>query len=303
MTRFIHDQFAKDYLESLLSPYGEVLAPRRVVSEVREIDVWFAPTQKVEEIFSLGLLGRMAATSSIFEPFRNPATEDEICFCLLKLLLVRGQWQREVNRQNTASAHRANPKLWVLTPTASRTVLSRLGASTKPSWPPGVYFMAASLRTAIVAIHQLPATPDTLWLRLLGRGRVQKRAIDSLELLPANDPIRSNTLKLLYNLQKNLAFKQGVDEEDRELIMRLAPLYEQDREQAFREGERQGLQQGLQQERRLSIENLLRSRFGSFDEKLAAIVEPLLALSPEEFVPLLLQLSKEELLERFAQAS
>jgi hypothetical protein len=245
----------------------------------------------------------MAETTSIFEPFRNPATEDEICYCLLKLLAVRGQWQRKVNRNKSLPVGNDNPKLWVLTPTASTTVLSGLGASAKNSWPEGVYFMAASLRTALVVLHQLPTTPDTLWLRLLGRGRVQKRAIDALESLPANDPIRSNTLKLLYNLQKNLAFKQGVDEEDRELIMRLAPLYEQDREQAFREGEQRGLQQGLQQERRLLIENLLRSRFGSLDEKLAAIVAPLLALNPEEFVPLLLQLSLEELLERFGQAS
>lgn len=43
MTRFIHDQFAKDYLEQLLSPYGEVQAPRRVSGEMRQIDVWFAP--------------------------------------------------------------------------------------------------------------------------------------------------------------------------------------------------------------------------------------------------------------------
>ncbi|NES20553.1 MAG: hypothetical protein F6K41_16880 [Symploca sp. SIO3E6] len=42
LTRFIHDQFAKDYLEELLTPYGEVKAPRRVSGEVREIDVWFA---------------------------------------------------------------------------------------------------------------------------------------------------------------------------------------------------------------------------------------------------------------------
>jgi len=27
MTRFIHDQFAKDYLEEFLKPYGEVKAP------------------------------------------------------------------------------------------------------------------------------------------------------------------------------------------------------------------------------------------------------------------------------------
>ncbi len=41
MTRFAHDQFAKEYLEELLAPFGEVKAPRRVAGEVREIDVWF----------------------------------------------------------------------------------------------------------------------------------------------------------------------------------------------------------------------------------------------------------------------
>ncbi len=43
MTRFIHDQFAKDYLEELLSSLGEVKSARVVRGEVREIDVWFSP--------------------------------------------------------------------------------------------------------------------------------------------------------------------------------------------------------------------------------------------------------------------
>lgn len=75
--------------------------------------------------------------------------------------------------------------------------------------------------------------------------------------------------------------------------MRLLPLYEQDREQA--------IQQGIQQGERLVVENLLRSRFGSLDEELSAIIEQILTLSPEEFTPLLLQLSREELLARFRQ--
>lgn len=55
MTRFIHDQFAKDYLEELLSPYGEVQAPRRVAGEVRQIDVWFAPALPLtSDIVALG---------------------------------------------------------------------------------------------------------------------------------------------------------------------------------------------------------------------------------------------------------
>lgn len=37
MTRFINDQFAKDYLEQLLTPDGEVQAARRVAGEVDKL--------------------------------------------------------------------------------------------------------------------------------------------------------------------------------------------------------------------------------------------------------------------------
>ncbi|WP_373525957.1 hypothetical protein [Nostoc sp.] len=47
------------------------------------------------------------------------------------------------------------------------------------------------------------------------------------------------------------------------------------------------------------VENLLKVRFGEIDNELQAIIEPLLKLSPEEFTPLLLQLSREELINRF----
>ncbi len=70
MTRFIHDQFAKDYLEELLKPYGEVKASSRVAGEVREIDVLFSPIQEANNLEMLGLLGIFAATPAIFEPLR-----------------------------------------------------------------------------------------------------------------------------------------------------------------------------------------------------------------------------------------
>jgi len=171
VTRFIHDQFAKDYLEELLTPYGEVKAPRRVSGEMREIDVWFAPdSERANNLHTLGFLGRIAQTPILIEPFRNAASPNEICDCLLKLLEVRGELRREANRNQLKLSPAEIPKLWILTPTASATLL----------------------------------------------------------------------------------------------------------------------------------EDFLRQvRFGSVDEELAAIVEPLLALSPEEFTPMLLQLSREELLARF----
>lgn len=304
MTRFIHDQFAKDYLEKLLTPYGVVQAPRRVAGEVREIDVWFAPnSQQNSPPEDLGLLGRLATTISIFEPYRNAASDEEIGDCLLKILEVRGELRREANRNNTRLQESDLPKLWIITPTASNNLLSQFGAIPNQEWVTGMYFLPSYFRSGIIAVHQLPLTTDTLWLRILGKGNVQKQAIDDLEKLPVNNPYRAAALELLYNLQRNLQANQVQvqDEEDRELIMRLAPLYQQDREQAMQEGMQQGMQQGMQEGERLVVENLLRVRFGSLDAELSSVIDRLLSLPPEEFTPLLLQLSREELLARFAQ--
>jgi hypothetical protein len=44
MTKFPHDQFAKEYFQELLSPLGKVDTGQNVNAEVREIDVLFQPT-------------------------------------------------------------------------------------------------------------------------------------------------------------------------------------------------------------------------------------------------------------------
>ena len=77
--------------------------------------------------------------------------------------------------------------------------------------------------------------------------------------------------------------------------MRLSPLYEQRLEEATQ----QEMQAGMQAERRATIENLLLVRFGSVDDALAAIIPQLLELPPEAFTPLLLNLDRSELLNRF----
>ena len=270
MTRFIHDQFAKDYLEELLKPFGEVQAASQVAGEIREIDVLFTPfPNQTTNVELLGLLGKLATTPAIFEPFRNPASTEEICDCLLKSLEVRGALRRAAKREQTSTKIEI-PKLWILTPTASRNIISGFSETTKPDSLPGIYYLAKSLHAAIVVIHQLPQTPETLWLRLLGRGTVQKRAIDELAALPLNQPYVKITLELLYNLQKNLKINQSSQTEDQELIMRLAPLYQQDRELAKQEGEQ-----------RLII-RLLNRRVGEIDSLLIQKVQQLSVEKLEE---------------------
>ncbi|MBO1047847.1 MAG: DUF4351 domain-containing protein [Dolichospermum sp. DEX182a] len=271
MTRFIHDQFAKDYLEELLKPFGEVQAASQLAGEIREIDVLFTPfPNQTTNTELLGLLGKLATTPAIFEPFRNPASTEEICDCLLKSLEVRGALRRAAKREQTNKTKIKIPKLWILTPTASKNIISGFSETTKPDSLPGIYYLAKSLHAAIVVIHQLPQTQETLWLRLLGRGTVQKRAIDELAALPLNQPYVKITLELLYNLQKNLKINQSSQTEDQELIMRLAPLYQQDRELAKQEGEQ-----------RLIIRQLNR-RIGEIDSLLIQKVQELSVEKLEE---------------------
>lgn len=311
MTRFIHDLFAKEYLEELPSPLGTVNIGRDVTSEVREIDVYFTPSTAIPEYSeTLGLLGKMANTTAIFEPFRNPANVSEICSCLGKLLDVRGELERKFRRENTRYDDAQLPKLWILMPTASKALVDSFNAiPDTENWMQVIYFLGESLRTAIVAIHQLPETPDTLWLRILGKGGVQQRAISQLSALATDDALRIIALELLYRLQSNLVTDapQELEPEERELIMAIAPLFQQQiqaaQQQAREEGLEQGLEEGLergleqglergrQEQQRLILENFLRVRFGELSPKMTVFLSPISKLQAAEFTVLLLAIS------------
>ncbi len=291
MTKFPHDQFAKEYLQELLSPLGEVETSKDVTAEVREIDVWFQPTSFEEEyVQSLGLLGKMATTPAIIEPFRNPVTADGIFSCVVKLLNSKAEQGRLANREDRRLEERQLPMLWILTPTASELLLNSLGfraPEASEGWGKGVYFLLEAWRVGLIAIHQLPKTPETMWLRMLGRGRVQQGAIAELTAFPIDASVRDNALQLLYNLQANLQANTPTnpagDDEDQELVMAIAPLFQQH----LQEARLQGLEQG----QRLILESFLQVRFGELDPLSLTFVSPISALPTAEFTMLLVQLS------------
>jgi hypothetical protein len=165
------------------------------------------------------------------------------------------------------------------------------GAEDLESWPCGVYFLPKSLRAAILAINELPVTEETLWFRLLGRGAVQQQAVSELVALPPENLVRRNVLEMVYRWRISVMTQTDLTLYDQELIMNLTEAYQEARAQAVQEGVEQGQRQ--------VVENLLRFRFGEVDEELSRVVDSLLQLSPEEFTPLCLQLSREELLTRF----
>jgi hypothetical protein len=60
MSRTPFDEFAKQLLEQLLSPLGEVNTSREVPGESRWVDVWFSPAARSPTAsIPLGLLGQI----------------------------------------------------------------------------------------------------------------------------------------------------------------------------------------------------------------------------------------------------
>jgi hypothetical protein len=203
------------------------------------------------------------------------------------------------------------------------------------NWERGVYFLSDVWRVGLIAIHQLPKVPETMWLRVLGKGRVQQEAIAQLTALPVDNPLRANALELLYvlqaNLQANLASNTEVSQEDRELVMTIAPLFQEQLQAAQQQGIQLGLQQGLQQglqegiqqglqegrqegiqegleqgieqgleqgiergrqeQQRLIFENFWSARFGELDEKITAFIPIVSTLPAAEFTVMLLSIS------------
>jgi hypothetical protein len=296
MTRQPHDQLAKEYLEELLTPLGNVTTSKDVKSEVQEIDVWFVPTTtSSNDASELGLLGKMAVTSCLFEPYRNAPNEIEIRSCLLKLYSVQGDLLRQTKREKSSLTEEELPCLWILTPTCSERIIEGFGAKAKEGWETGVYFLPKYQKAAIVAINQLPMTEDTLWLKVLGKGKIQTEAITQVVQLSRENDKWNKLVEIFASWRKNLQLNSDVnDEEVKELIMSLSPAYLKQREEWKQEGRQDG--------QRLMVESLLAVRFGNLDEELSAIVSQLMELSLTERTQLLLNLSnlsREELLARF----
>jgi len=292
MTQIPFDQLSKEFLQELLTPLGRVERSFEVPGEPKLIDVWFQPsTGAVQSSDHLTLLDRIAATPCSFEPFRNPPTRQEIRRCLMKLLWVQEFELRKDDQIPDAQL----PMLWILASSVSQPILSEAKAELSEEWLSGIYFCGNLFKTAIVVINQLPETEETLWLRILGRDATQQQAIQEVLALPQNDPQRSRILQMLTNWRVTIELNEPLDPENEALLMALSQAYLEWEQSTELRGEQRGRRQGEQE----VVEALLKSRFGELDAELSAIVPQILELPADAYTPLLLQLSREQLIDRF----
>jgi hypothetical protein len=223
----MHDSFTKEWMEGLLTDFGTVEIEKQIAGEVRKIDLYFCPNpDAIDELKKLGLLGRMLSKLALIEAYRNAVPAWDVRNSREKVFQLEAELEREAVRTKTKLKAIERPFMWVLTPTFSDKLQKKSGGQERRAWGKGIYFLAELDRTAVIAIHQLPRTIDTLFLRLLGRGKVQADAIDELRALSLDHPYRSTTLHHISRLQVNLKLRQNKSKEIREIIMNLAPAYD-----------------------------------------------------------------------------
>lgn len=249
------DQLSKQYLEEFLAPIGTVQRQYEIPGEAKFADVWFIPTPGACQTEDLGLLGWIVQKPCLLEPYRNVPSRTEVRVALMKLVWVQEDERRKAQREELSEDEL--PQLWILAATISQPLLAETEGKTRADWLPGIYFMAGILKTAIVAIDQLPETEETLWLRILGRDRTQERAIRAVLALPSSHPRRSSILRLLASWKVRIDLGEIQDFSGQEEMMALSEAFlawEQQTQERIRQ---QVSQEERQEERRAIARRLL----------------------------------------------
>ncbi|ERN40425.1 hypothetical protein KR51_00029650 [Rubidibacter lacunae KORDI 51-2] len=294
MSRQPHDDLAKQFLADLLEPLGRATSSFDVFDETRQVDVFFVPASPSTDAPSLlGLFGRIGTVPCALEIFRNAPEDSDIEDSLNKLYGLRADQRRRSDRGEDTPAEL--PQLWVLSPTLSDAFRDRFSATARPNWLPGIYAGPEGYRINLIAIHQLPVTPETLMLRELGRGRVQRAAIEEVRALPGS-PTVARVLELLENWRYTIEVRQNRNQDDEEVLMNLSPAYLRWREETR--------QEARQENARASAENLMQLRYGTLDDELARAATAIAQFPETEQARALLAIAtqtRDEFLARFGR--
>lgn len=322
MTRTLYDETAKSMLEVLLEGTGQVHLQHRVRSETQYVDLYFAPRKRPPRLVRhLGLLWQLVSVPCLVEHFSTSPRLQDVNACHLKRLRMQHERERRARRKNATRQDRSlQPLRLVMILQEWTTLLSDFGVTQalEPGWVAGVHHFAPAWSTLAVVIEALPVRPDTLWLRLLGRGTTRLEACDELLRLPENDPLRTNTLQVLawermilgeapttyqHGEKPMISFHDFREELRKEQAEARRAIAEQALKEGRNEGRTEGIETGrkagLQEGRLKTLEGVLQARFGVLDPGLLSTLESLSALPSHEAARLSLQLTREELLERF----
>ena len=237
------DQFLKETLCLLATPFGEARASEELISEPQEADVFFRapgiPVDVNEINEELSLIARMYTTTCLIEGYHKTPGLDLVLECLRKQLVLH-------HRQVGESPGMPVPALWILSAGKPKGAIEGLGFTAAVGWPTGVY-RGPQPRVPgwIVAINELPEVPATLLWRSYGAGRVLSNALRELKVQPEASAVRRVANGVMHRLKLDLdQRKSGLNEDEKEWTMVTQEYFENYKRGLIQEGEARGEAKG-----------------------------------------------------------
>ncbi len=191
-----HDLFCKHLLFEALEPISRAEMEKPIaVLDAQYVDLYCEPLPErpsPDQLPHLGLLFRMTEWRCLFEPFSDSPAIDDIDNNLRKQLALH-----HLLRRGCKPERPPKPILWILSPGRPEEVIRSFALQPAADWPTGFYAAAPGLQLFVVVIAELPKTPETRLLRLLGSRWERFRAVREVLNLPTGDVQRQPVVALL----------------------------------------------------------------------------------------------------------
>jgi hypothetical protein len=263
------DNFSKAYTTALYQTKGEVKTNIQVKNDENlEIDLLFVanPQNSAWEDEDLGLFDRLMQVhpSICVEHYSGYLNANHIIRCVTRMDLYGIEEKKAAEKRGDRFGKDQKPFTWMLATGCSANTLRSFGATPDLDLGPGIYRVISGLSMGIVVIRSLPETPETLWLRGLGKDKILTKAFDNIRSLPKTKRERNDIVGVCIRHYKYLNEKISTDLSSEEAafmktMQEIDTIYRAEMSQASLKGE----QKGRQEERTELILRLLNRRVGT----------------------------------------
>lgn len=240
VVRTRHDEWVKRALAIWLDSLGEVVIDAHIPGVSRRGDVLFTERHEARvRRRKLGALGDVARGRMLFEPFRNPITAVELKTCAMKVAELEAQARREARRKKQDLSKVVPTALCAITPSMSADIRRQAELTLVDGDKPGIYRLAELWRALVIVVEELAQDASTVWLRLLGRGCVQARAVEELLQMSSQEPLRDATFELLVAWQQDLPPSIASAESENDMLENWREIYAKWERKVTRDGRRE----------------------------------------------------------------
>ncbi len=262
------EKYSKNLLGILIEEAGDLDSEHEIVGQEQRVDMLFRPSlERSAKLSALGALGRIIARGlCVIELYARPPRLPLFRDCLRKQLMLHHGLTLKARRQKKPEP--PVPYLVMISVGRPLTLITELEMRPTEEFPGGFWRMPRALRVDLIVVRDLPYTPDTLFLRLMARGRRQREAIAELQRLPSSLWTKHAAMEALLAWRHQI-FKTRGEDEMKHFVPEMGAAYEEWAQKVRREGRREGREKGLIDGERALMLRMLAHRFGELPESAA----------------------------------